>query len=250
MKYLWHLIGLSKINKLDTFLNGGLWLSRIDQFEDRLEGSLPAGNVGLLKKMLPPEMEQIACKEYELAAKRAYASCWHMSDDDPSERMWNGFGDKGNGIAIKTTPAALWNATGHLQGSDGPLYLGAVRYIDHNVCTLPEAQTLQTVFAVRKQYACEREARLLINCYGENAARLLGAKNMWGHPLVECLAKEHSGTGQYEFRGVVSDGRSSAGTAIVPSISQEFICEVLIGHRVALRTDLIAKLEKARIAVR
>ena len=44
--YLWHLIRMNQLFKLRTFLQHGIWLARLDQFRDELEGTLPHQNLG------------------------------------------------------------------------------------------------------------------------------------------------------------------------------------------------------------
>jgi hypothetical protein len=53
--YLWHFVRWTQKEKLLTFLSGGLWFARLDEFHDELEGTLPSENVGLLRKTLVPE---------------------------------------------------------------------------------------------------------------------------------------------------------------------------------------------------
>jgi hypothetical protein len=54
--YLWHLIRMNQLFKLKMFLQHGIWLARLDQFKDTLEGTLPLPNLGLLQMLMSPEM--------------------------------------------------------------------------------------------------------------------------------------------------------------------------------------------------
>lgn len=44
-RYLWQVI---QPYKLETYLEGGLWFSRLDTFKDGKEGTLPLPNIGIL----------------------------------------------------------------------------------------------------------------------------------------------------------------------------------------------------------
>jgi hypothetical protein len=229
----------NQLHKLKMFLDGGLWFARIDTFRDALEGSLPERNLGLLEKLLPQEWAGSVVEQYRLAALRSYASCWHMSDDTPSAEIWNAkFGDGEKGIAIRTTPAALNRATKNVQGADGPLYFGVVRYIDHKTDEIPEAQSLEAAFVVQDRFAFQREARLLIHAYGRNAAEiLLPAKSVWGTPLVKCYTQEERPKRGREFRGFIPEeagpmlAASDEKAIVLPISPVDVIDKVLVGRR-------------------
>lgn len=113
--------------KLKTFLGGGLWLARLDTFDDPLEGTLPDQNLGLKEKLLGScDIAEKVKEEYRIAARNAYASCWHMSDGRPSDYAWEEFGDEHAGIALRTTRHKLRKQLGKLLRDDGPGYLSEV----------------------------------------------------------------------------------------------------------------------------
>lgn len=126
-RYLWHLFrGCEWELKLETFLVGGLWLARLDTFNDRLEGTIPERNLGLMEKLLGSEKLAASVEEdFRFAAQNAYASCWHMSDGDPSEEAWTQFGDQHAGIALRTNPVCrdqphVAQTTWDRQGEEAP----------------------------------------------------------------------------------------------------------------------------------
>ena len=180
--YLWHLFYNDKERRLATFLGGGLWLSRLDQFGDSKEGQLPDANLGLLRKAPTPLLEWVV-KQYVLNVKRSFASCWHMSDNDPSPDAWQIFGGAGNGVAIRTTPDSMRQTLAQISGPDGPVHFAAVRYVDHSIDEIPEGNVIEAAFVVQSNYAPECEARVLIHTFGKGAEYLVNATGPFG-PLV------------------------------------------------------------------
>jgi hypothetical protein len=251
MKYLWHLIRWRDMPiKLITFLSGGIWLSRLDQFGDPLEGSMPKRNLGLMEKLLGSRQLAASIEEqYRSASRNAYASCWHMSDGDPSNKMWQKFAGH-KGIAIRTDAATLQEQLGAVVIQKGPGYISEVKYIDHSEDCIPEAQTLAAAFCVQRKYAFQQEARILVNAYGAAAFEtLLVMKNAWGERLVQCVRATSESGNNRELRGhiPVSAGPASHwfdGLALVPEIEpSRLIHEVLVGHRTtAEQRDQLARL--------
>ncbi len=239
-KYVWHMFRWNQLDKLRTFIEGGLWMSRLDQFNCALEGTLPETNLGLLDMLLTPEMAEYTKAEYQLAKMRGYASCWHMSDGEPNEEMWQGkFGGNFNGIALRTTPDALRTQLIRLMRDTGPCYVGEVEYIDHKSYLVPEGNTLEVVFGVRNEFRYQREARVYIHCYGAPAARVLTAeRSMWGTRLVRRVPPRQSFSKKREFVGFVPakatpETRKHNWKAMVPRIKPEdLIEEILVGPKV------------------
>lgn len=232
-EYCWHLMPMDRLDKLQTFLNGGLWLARLDTFgpiKKTREGELPLPNLGLLDKM-PKFMVAWVEKQYHLAVMRSYASCWSKDGHTPNDDLWNSsFGGYGNGVAIGTTPEEVSIAIAAITSSSGPAYFGSVRYIDHYTDTIPEGNTLEAAFVVRHDYCAENEARVLVHSYGQNAVRYL-LNNSGPHgPLISPVPPNQSSSGEREFVGGHSDGR-----AIVIRIERErFIRKIVFGSRVSV----------------
>lgn len=230
-KYLWHVMGrpgrATGLQKLETFLKGGLWLARLDRFDENFEGSIPNANLGLLAKSLPANQVPQAIQEYRLGAKRAYASCWHMNDADPDNHVWNEFGSPVDGVAIRTTADSLRQQLAAICGPNGPVYFGKVVYLDHYKGLVQDGNVIAASFAVRKDFIAEREARILIFTHGGDAlSRLYGQQGLFG-PLI---AQDSSASGSSEFIGGYDGGR-----AIVVRIRpQDLIHEILIDPRVAI----------------
>jgi hypothetical protein len=56
--------------KLKMLLQPGIWLARLDQFKDALEGTLPLPNLGLLQMLMSPEMADDTVRLYVKDALR------------------------------------------------------------------------------------------------------------------------------------------------------------------------------------
>jgi hypothetical protein len=188
-------------------------------------------------------------KEYRLASMRGYASCWHMSDEDPQDEMWQRkFGNNHKGIALRTTPEALRVQLGEIVSATGPGYIGEVEYIDHKEDLVPEGNTLEVAFRVREEFSYQREARVYVHCYGAPAATVLAAEHsMWDTRLVRRVPPRQSFSRKREFVGFVppkasEEARKHNWKAMVPRIAPEqLIDEILVGWRVsdAEYTDLL-----------
>lgn len=228
-KHLWHLAsGQQMERKLETFLRGGIWFARLDTFTSGVpEGTLPKRNKSLLDK-LPKFQVKMVKKVYTRAVKRSFASCWHMSDADPSTSIWKSFGGDGNGIAIRTTPTHLTQVLAAISGNDGPVHFGEIRYIDHWIDVIPEANVIEAAFVVQDSYAYEREARVLIHSHGTAASdHLAHASGLFG-PLVKRPPKRQLDAGSYGFLGGYAHWK-----AIVPSVDAKvLIQEIVIGKGV------------------
>jgi EcsC protein family len=249
-RHLWHLMRPHELDpKLATFLNGGLWLARLDKFNDPLEGTMPRRNLGLMQKLLgSKELAAQVEAEYEHSAQNAFASCWHMSDGDPSDYAWRIFGGDHTGIAIRTTPAALKSCLAGILETEGPGYISEIEYIDHQTDFLPEAQTLAAAFSVREGYRGENEARVLVTTFGQAAFdRLRLLENPWGTPLVEEVLGDKQRETRHGLRGSVPPTAGAShiqdGFALVPAIDPHLLIqEIVIGS--AMDPDGVARLKQ------
>lgn len=239
--YLWHFIRMSQLLKLETFVHHGIWLGRLDTFKDVLEGTLPQANLGLLQMMMPPDMADDTARLYEKAALRGYASCWHASDSDPSEEMWaTKFGNKGKAIALRTSPDLFRAATERFLGANGPCYIGRIRYIDHAVDSVPEANTNEVAFVVQKQFEFQNEVRLYLHILSPEAYPVLTNAYLGQELPVARRAQPHEVL-QYSNE-LVGNIPTELGNklpepcegkvVILPISVRDYIEEVLVGPKV------------------
>lgn len=227
---LWHLVPVDETYKLDTFLQGGLWFSRIDKFGDlkeTKEGKIPKPNLGLLEK-IPEDMTEWVKEQYRLAVLRSYASCWTKGGPSPTRLMWDTkFGGYGKGVGIRTTPEAVREAISPYTDTagEGPIYFGSIEYIDHGKRLIQQENTLAASFALQLRYRDENEARALIHSYGSGAAKFLVGRSGPFGPLVTFEMSAQSKSRQHEFQGGYANGE-----AIVLGIDpHRFIEEIVLG---------------------
>jgi hypothetical protein len=256
-RHAWHFIRSNRIeHKLPAFLVGGLWLSRLNMFKDEWEGKLPLRNLGLLTKWLRPDDVKAVIVEYEKAAATGFASCWHLSDGHPDPAMWekSNLGNKHKGIALRTNYDLLKEELRPLiaKSGDGPLHISEVQYIDHvdpKDEPLPEYQTLEVAFSVRKDYKLQKELRgFLTTTWGAAAEALPSKRNPWGGPLVPPeLIHGKLPTAPSNLKNSIPEP-VQRGEAIVPCINPKVLIDkILVGYRMNQdeRDQLMAMLQKA-----
>jgi hypothetical protein len=174
-KYLWHFIrGRDLCKKIATFLEGYLWMARLDTFGDPYEGTVSSPTLNQFKKDFSGQrnVSSMISQEYAKFSKKSYASCWHVNNCDPTDEEWNSFADGGDGIVIKSTPELLLLATCQSK-HDFEMYLGKVKYIDHAKDTMSDWNMLDACFSIRNGYKDENEARLLLSLSGQ-AQKMIG----------------------------------------------------------------------------
>jgi hypothetical protein len=208
------------------------------------EGTLPTPNVGLLNK-LPHFQISMVKNIYDRAVRRSFASCWHMSDSEPTEYVWDEFGGHHDGIAIRTTPTKIQSALSNIWGSDGPVHFGKVGYIDHYLDVIPADNVIEAAFVVDDGYQRENEARILIHTDGSAAANKLARKRGPYGDLVVRPSQEEIDAGNGGFNGGHNE------VAVVPSAnSNAYIEQILIGKNVsgARREQLVQQITDGGLA--
>lgn len=225
-KELWR---VTTIERLETLLSGGLWFARLDQFGDMLEGTLPRTNsLGLLDH-LPPEGAEWVRQQYHDAVLQGFALCWHVSEDEASPFVWDTFSNPTDGVAVHTTVERLRKALEPILRPDGPVHMGAVRYVDHTRDRIPDWNVIEAAFVVQDSYSDEREVRALIHTVGTAAHEVLPSRSGPFGPLVERVPPEDSQTGK-----TMLTGGHNGGTAIVLSVDPaDLIVEVVPDRRLS-----------------
>jgi len=243
---LWRVMDLTKFR---TLANGGLWLARLDTFGTKYEGALPEPNrLGLLE-MLPESGVEWVKQQYDLAALRSSASCWHMNDHDPSERLWREFDKGGDGLAVRTSASRLTTElakTCHVNG-DGPVLVGKVTYIDHAKDSIEDWNVFHATFAVRDKWSYQTELRVLVHTHGTAAAPLRVGTGFFG-PLVKAIDHGGAKSGLTEYTGGHADGK-----AIVFSVDpRALILEIVPNPTTSRRTmcEILCTAARARLVGR
>jgi len=241
---LWRLSRADEVIKLDTLLKGGLYMARLDRFSDPLEGALGRKTKSLLDKT-PSYAKRYILREYKNAVRQSFASCWHRSDKEPSEYVWNQFGGRHNGFAIRTTPQNLRRSVESVVAC-GAGYIGNVTYKNHDTEENNLENILHAHFVVRDDFRNEEEVRFLIHTFGPHGQMLYGKEGPEG-PLVKwrqrrTIPSTHECVGGYR-----------RGTAILLGIdARKLVDEVVVGKRAscALFKDIEQRASKAGIAWR
>lgn len=136
-----------------------LYFSRITEFDDPYEGTMP------YELAIQIAERSNACSEklgYGIAASSAAISCWHMNEDE-SMAMWKLYVSGPEGVAIQTTMEKLKRIE---ESSD--FLIGKVNYLGHETeppKELPPAHHLKPyslLLQKRRCYAHEEEVRIVI----------------------------------------------------------------------------------------
>jgi hypothetical protein len=145
----------------------GVFFARVDQLNDRFEGSIPqpsARQYEAAKRELPEigvglDGERIPYPDM-LRKVRPWVlvSSWHMHPQE-SAAMWSLYGHSENAIAVRSTYSRL---RGLMHAAREQIYLGAVRYISYEDDEIPLEHLLWPFIHKRRSFEHERELRALM----------------------------------------------------------------------------------------
>ncbi len=172
---VWRYMDLPKF--IDFLQTNLLHLGRVSAFKDYFEGTYPQGAAATSRELMKGLVSAEILTEMTMAAKNAmrlyssyirkvlgermYASCWYSGDAE-NALMWRAYGGSGLGVVIQSTYAKVRdNIPANLEF---PVCIGQVRYMDYIADGHPGFNTsipLETYLNKRKEYASEREVRLL-----------------------------------------------------------------------------------------
>jgi Protein of unknown function (DUF2971) len=154
------------LDKFRSMLNSStLYLCRADKFDDPLEGITPGGTNKAIFEELPLVCAHTLIYFRNLFRGKMFVSCWHENSHE-SSTMWSAYGDKSNGVAVKTNAARLRQA---LIGSENCV-VARVQYIDFNQDSGSNDTTKQ-MLQKRHEFSSEREIRI-IHDVGMNGGNL------------------------------------------------------------------------------
>jgi hypothetical protein len=169
---IWRYLDLPRY--LDVLVNRRLYLSRLDLLGDPYEGFIPPPSV--LKSLFEKRLDETGStltEKNRAAFERSHStlhamgwawryacfvSCWHRSDEE-SHGMWKAYLESALGVVLRSTVGKL-AAVAHL--AEMKAYLGEVKYFS-SADKDPSVSNFGTLpFRKRRQYADEREIRLLV----------------------------------------------------------------------------------------
>jgi hypothetical protein len=145
---------------------GALYFRRADLFPDPLEGTLPPANRRIGRffgfKMDP---DSPTGKEFNAHKERIwrqfrswnYVNCWYRGPE-PTEQMWEKFGDGGRGVAVCSTFARLVLS---LSDTHTKVNISDVAYIDRDSTAIAERSLAAALVCKDASYYDESEVRLL-----------------------------------------------------------------------------------------
>lgn len=185
---LWRYQSFDKFMQL---LEGGtLWFSRADRFIDRFEVAVPSRDLPTARAALLESMHEAGAKEFvvkwlnrfagltveqfealpddkiaalmpRFSSHFAYVSSWHRNDSE-SAGLWAEYTSGGNGVAVRTTAAALRDAIDTGSG-DYQVALGEVHYLDYHRESWGPWNQFSATFHKRNSFAYEQEVRAVIS---------------------------------------------------------------------------------------
>lgn len=139
-----------------------LYFTRSDRFTDKFEGAIPkltvkAREAELLDLGSP--LAETALREISRSTqsvrKWIFVNCWYMNNYE-SDAMWQIYGQKNNGIAIRSTFVKLKDS---LISPDCVMHIGTVNYIDYDKDILAEGNVFHAIFSKRRSFEYEHELR-------------------------------------------------------------------------------------------
>ena len=126
-------------------------------------------------------------------------------------------------------------------GAEGPCYLGKIRYINHFVDAVPEANTLEVAFVVQNRWEFQNEVRLYLHILSSSAYAVLTKEYLGpdlpivrhAHPNEVLEYKSEIVGNVPEELGQNLHDKTDGKAIILPVLAREFIDEILIGFRVS-----------------
>jgi hypothetical protein len=203
---LWRYLPLANVER--TIMHSGLWMSSLttlrrwsrNSIRDTKEGDVPPVLARLKDELLAAEEsnQRSVLAHYGLSGEDVVTrlkpvlsrvadpsvifSCSWSANEQEDSLMWMAYGDRGQGIALKTTVGKLargpWRVPSLLSGFGGgptlhDLMLRKVHYLrfdNDDVVTGFEPEDFYLPFLKRKQFDSEREWRLLAISRGRLSA--------------------------------------------------------------------------------
>lgn len=171
-----------------------MWFSRLGALQDKFEGTLPrkAREASLERyrhvaeeipePRLRPAFLKATDQAVETGRNVSAVNCWFLGKEE-SEEMWQGYGQNGTGVAIRSNVRRL-SVAFHITGDfAATTQIGRVRYIDFDLHEIdPDKSDCPTAkaFLKEKSFEWEQEIRVMtLNCLHS------GCLNPDGSPVTE-----------------------------------------------------------------
>lgn len=160
---VWRYLDLAKL--LYALERGVLVLPRLDLLKDQYEGAPTRVDRKRLAAILreakvPEDVVDHATRQHQqlpkIMRRTLFVSSWHMNEFE-SEAMWQLYCGSSQGVALRTTYAALDQSV----PNEPHIFMGVVGYLDYESEPLPSANALAPVMHKRRAFSHEREVRIV-----------------------------------------------------------------------------------------
>jgi hypothetical protein len=148
-----------------------LFLSRLDCFEDRFEGSSPLSLIERRRAWTTKKLRADSPAVIETARRNTAVNCWHMNEGE-SVAMWKLYSLNNFGVAVRSTIGGLAKSLPPVGGEDLseayttepkvlPLHIRLVRYINFSQAQDSPPSPWELALYKRTSFSFEQEIRLI-----------------------------------------------------------------------------------------
>lgn len=161
---IWRFLDLWKF--LDIIDNKKLYMSRMDQFEDKYEGRIP---VHLIKE-LDDSHPLKRVDDYNGLRRSSYVSSWAIIETE-TYPLWKIYTDYRAAVAIKSNVGKLIES---LKATSNSQFIGEIKYVNPNSKQYHfNGNMFQILFEKRDYFKFENELRIITSLPYENTGALL-----------------------------------------------------------------------------
>ncbi|MBN1639089.1 MAG: hypothetical protein JW866_08985 [Ignavibacteriales bacterium] len=161
---IWRYMDLWKF--LDIIENNKLYLTRLDQFEDKYEGRIPKRITKNLEENNPLKKTD-DYSEYAFK-KSTYVSSWNIEQNE-TYPLWKIYSDYKTAVAIKTTIKRLIDS---ISNNERNQYIGKVNYLKPEGSYIFRGNLFQLALDKRDYFIFEKEVRIISTLPSENTEEL------------------------------------------------------------------------------
>src|SRR5258708_24978578 len=139
-----------------------LYFTRSDKFDDKFEGAIPKLTIKAreaevlgLETHRAEETLKVMSQGSRKVREWIFVNCWHINTIE-SAAMWEQYGQKNKGIAIRSAFARLRDS---LSSSNHIMHIGMMNYIDYAKDMIPDGNAFHALFCKRRSFEHEHELR-------------------------------------------------------------------------------------------
>jgi hypothetical protein len=184
-----------------------VWFSRLGALQDRFEATLPVRVHARLKardrkyaeqlasdKDLLPRIQTMTERNVDGGRKMFAVNCWFLGEQE-SQKMWNEYGEEGNGVAVRSTVERLSLSFPKLGGLIQGSVIDRVKYVDFESHDMDEKEAInidKTAFLKTNDKLDEQEVRILTPniCFNTDGISIKQDQFTQKGLYVECLLQK------------------------------------------------------------